>query len=107
MSLTNAVLSNCPRPEYPRPQLVRESWINLNGPWEFEFDLGRSGRARQLPQATRLAQSILVPFCPESALSGIANKDFMPAVWYRRTFAVPDSWAGRRVLIHFGAVDYA
>jgi beta-galactosidase/beta-glucuronidase len=51
-------------------------------------------------------RKILVPFCPESSLSGIGEKDFMPCVWYRRRFALPESWRGMRVLLHFGAVDY-
>ena len=95
-----------PRPEYPRPQMVREAWCSLNGVWEFEIDAGRSGRERGLPVADHLTRSILVPFCPESELSGIGYKDFMPAVWYRREFTVPEAWAGQRVLVHFGAVDY-
>ena len=95
-----------PRPEYPRPQMVREEWLNLNGTWEFEVDPGRSGRARGLPTAERLERSILVPFCPESRLSGIEHRDFLPCVWYRRSFVAPGEWTGRRVLLHFGAVDY-
>jgi beta-galactosidase/beta-glucuronidase len=95
-----------PRPEYPRPQMVRAAWLNLNGPWEFEMDCGRSGRDRGLPTAECLAGTILVPFCPESPLSGIGHTDFIPAVWYRRTVTLPASWAGQRVLLHFGAVDY-
>ncbi len=96
-----------PRPEHPRPQLVRSEWMNLNGTWEFEMDHGRSGRERKLPMATALSGSIIVPFCPESDLSGIGNKDFMASVWYRRVFILPEGWRNGRVLIHFGAVDYA
>jgi beta-galactosidase/beta-glucuronidase len=99
-------MQNLIRPEYPRPQLVRESWINLNGTWEFDIDYGRSGRARGLHSAEKLSQSIVVPFCPESKLSGIGHKDFMHAVWYRRTFHVPSNWKGKRIIVHFGAVDY-
>ena len=95
-----------PRPEYPRPQLVRDAWLNLNGPWEFEIDNGRSGRERGLPTASALDGTIQVPFCPESSLSGVGYTDFMPAVWYRRAVTLPDAWAGQRVLLHFGAVDY-
>lgn len=93
------------RPEYPRPQMVRSEWRNLNGSWEFEIDHGGSGRERGLV-GTELSQKIMVPFCPESKLSGIENKDFMAAVWYRRTFELPQDWKNKRVLIHFGAVDY-
>ncbi|NLV73595.1 MAG: beta-galactosidase [Chloroflexi bacterium] len=96
-----------PYPEYPRPQLVRERWLNLNGIWDFTFDPGTSGEARGLHQAEKLGREILVPFCPESQLSGVADTDFHPGIWYRRTFAIPDDWQGKRVLVHFGAVDYA
>ena len=68
-----------PRPEYPRPQFFRPSWMNLNGNWQFEIDHGASGRARGLVEK-ELSGSILVPFCPESPLSGVNHKDFMEAV---------------------------
>ena len=95
-----------PRCEYPRPQWVRDTWINLNGLWEFTFDFGRSGRERQMPVAMHFDKEILVPFCPESKLSGVEYTDFMPSVWYRRVVTIPNEWGGQRVLIHFGAVDY-
>jgi beta-galactosidase/beta-glucuronidase len=95
-----------PRPEHPRPQLVRGDWINLNGTWSFETDPGVSGRERGLVDAPSLSGSIVVPFCPESRLSGVANTDFMNAVWYKRSFELPAAWSGSRVLLHFGAVDY-
>jgi len=102
------LVQTIPRPEYPRPQLVRGEWMNLNGIWEFETDPGKSGRERGLPAAEKLAGSIQVPFCPESRLSGVGCRDFMECVWYRRTIALPDGWmeAGRRVLLHIGACDY-
>ncbi|WP_274363143.1 glycoside hydrolase family 2 protein [Paenibacillus thermotolerans] len=96
-----------PRPEYPRPQMVRSEWINLNGEWQFEIDHGNSGKARGLYEIDRAMSSrILVPFCPESKLSGIEHKDFMEAVWYKRQFTIPEPWAGKTILLHFGAVDY-
>lgn len=99
-----------PRPEYPRPTLVRgeESWVNLNGTWEFAFDFGNSGRERKMWEAETYEHKIVVPFVPESKLSGIEYIDFIPACWYRRTFTLPDGWdkTAGRVLIHFGAVDY-
>jgi beta-galactosidase/beta-glucuronidase len=95
-----------PRPEYPRPQLARAQWLNLNGRWGFAFDPGRSGVARGLPQAERLDGEIVVPFCPESPLSGIGDIDFHPGVWYRRDFMVPPSWEGQRILLHIGAADH-
>jgi beta-galactosidase/beta-glucuronidase len=94
-----------PRPEYPRPQFRRADWLNLNGTWQFEIDRGDSGLERGLV-GRELAGEITVPFCPESELSGVHDVDFMAAVWYRRTVRVPAGWAGRRVLLHFGAVDH-
>ena len=96
-----------PRPEYPRPLLRRgeKSWLNLNGTWEFEIDGGKSGIERKLFDAPSLSGKITVPFCPESPLSGVEHFDFMPQVWYRRTFTLPEN-VGGRVLLHFGAVDY-
>lgn len=94
------------RQEYPRPQFVRDDWKNLNGKWEFEIDHGNSGKDRKLYEASSLADQINVPFCPESELSGIGYKDFMAAVWYRREFDIPENWKDKRILLHFGAVDY-
>ncbi len=100
------MVSSIPRPEYPQPQFERSDWMNLNGTWQFEMDPGRSGIQRGLPGADKLSGEIIVPFCPESQLSGVAHKDFIPAVWYRRTFEVPTDWMGKRILLHFEAVDY-
>jgi beta-galactosidase/beta-glucuronidase len=99
--------SHVPRPEYPRPQFVRDHWLCLNGEWEFAFDHGDTGAERGLtaPDAT-YGERIIVPFCPESPLSGLGYTDFMRAVWYRRSVAIPSEWAGQNVLLHFGAVDY-
>jgi beta-glucuronidase len=97
--------SRIPRSEYPRPQAVRPDWLNLNGEWEFEIDQGDSGLERGLRQRS-LRDRITVPFAPESAASGLGQTDFLHAVWYRRTVVVPREWAGRDVLLHFGAVDH-
>lgn len=94
-----------PRPEHPRPQLFRPDWINLNGGWQFEIDTGDSGLQRGLLHRD-LGDTIQLPFAPESELSGVGNTDFLTAVWYRRTVTVPSGWAGRRLLLHFGAVDH-
>ena len=69
-----------PRNEYPRPQLVRKDWLNLIGEWDFEIDNAKSGVERELFKAEKLENKITVPFCPESELSGINNKDFMECV---------------------------
>lgn len=94
-----------PRPEYPRPQFVRTDWLNLNGTWQFEADYGDSRIERGLKDRP-LTGEILVPYCPESQLSGVAHLDFLNAVWYRRTVEVPAAWEGKHVLLHFGACDY-
>lgn len=98
--------SNRVRPEYPRPQLRREEWLNLNGKWEFEVDGEKSGRARGLPSTESLDDSNTVLFPPESTLSGVGNRDFMPAGWYCRMVNLPASYFEGHVLLHFGAVDY-
>lgn len=96
-----------PRPEYPRPQMEREKWLNLNGKWKFEIDYGLSGEEKgYFLKDKKFSREILVPFCPESKLSGIEQKDFMPCVWYKRRFTIPKNWQGKRILLHFGAVDY-
>ncbi|MFT2749884.1 glycoside hydrolase family 2 protein [Clavibacter sp. Sh2036] len=94
-----------PKPEHPRPQSTRPDWLVLNGTWSFERDRGDSGLERGL-LGRELAEEILVPFAPESTASGIGDVDFLTAVWYRRTVRVPAGWSGRRVLLHFGAVDH-
>ena len=91
-----------PLPEYPRPQMVRERWQNLNGLWQF----APADELKDAPVGKELPGKILVPFCMESALSGVGKHD--DKSWYRRTFDVPSDWRtkGQRVLMHFGAVDY-
>jgi hypothetical protein len=86
--------------EYPRPQMVRKDWKNLNGLWQLAF--ARKGEAP--PLGKDLPERILVPFPVESALSGVMKR--VDRLWYRRTFTVPESWSKRRVLLHFGAVDW-
>ena len=87
-------MTQIPRPEYPRPQFERDTWMNLNGEWQFSFD-GPSFDRR-----------ITVPFAFQSKLSGIGITERHDVVWYRRTFTLPEAWTGQRVLLHFGAVDY-
>ena len=100
-----ALNAETPLPEYPRPQMVRSEWKNLNGTWEYMGgnNLTDPTTSTQPPQFINTAK-IKVPFPPESELSGIAKKNetFM---WYRREFSIPKEWKGKQVLLHFGAVD--
>lgn len=89
-----------PLPEYPRPQMARDEWMNLNGKWEFQA--AKEGDV--LPAGETLDETIIVPFAVESQLSGIERNEKL--MWYKRSFNVPASWDGQRVQIHFGAVDY-
>ena len=98
-------MPDIPRNEYPRPQFVRDDWLCLNGEWQFEIDQGDSGIDRGVLERD-LESKITVPFCPESELSGIGNHDYYNAVWYRRDAMIPAEWAGKRILLHFQAVDY-
>ena len=79
-----------PRYEHPNPQFERSCWENLNGIWEFEIDKSVSGEERELYKAEHLSSEILVPFCPESKLSGIGETDFLNAVWYKKDIEIKD-----------------
>ena len=88
-------------PEYPRPQLVRQQWLNLNGLWDYAIT------AKESPAPSGYQGKILVPFPIESVLSQVNKRiDENSRLWYRRTLAIPAAWAGQRVLLHFGAVDW-
>ncbi|MFK5644971.1 glycoside hydrolase family 2 protein [Ornithinimicrobium sp. LYQ121] len=98
--------SSVPRPEHPRPQFVRPRWLSLNGTWQWERDPSDSGLERGLVD-TELTGQIVVPFAPESELSGVADPDWHEAVWYRRRVELPEDWPeGDRVLLHCQAVDH-
>ncbi len=100
--------SDVPRPEHPRPDQQRENWMTLNGEWQFENDKAADGESRGLTYGKDLNAKIVVPFCPESKLSGIGlgNSEKLKDVWYRRIFEIPQAMKGKRVRIHFGGVDY-
>jgi beta-galactosidase/beta-glucuronidase len=99
--------SAVPRAEHPRPDFVRADWRTLNGPWQFDFDDADRGLTERWYAADRaLGRTIVVPYVFQSRLSGIGDASFHDVVWYRRTFEVPEAWKGRRLLLHFGAVDY-
>lgn len=88
--------------------MERSQWLNLNGVWQFEIDKSRSGHDRKFYERDSFDSEILVPFCPESSLSGVKDVDFLNCVWYYRKFTVPEQWRqdGRRVILHFGACDF-
>ncbi|GGN32662.1 hypothetical protein FHR83_005836 [Actinoplanes campanulatus] len=89
-----------PLPEYPRPQLIRKDWINLNGPWEFA-----GAQAGEQPVFGRtLGERIVVPYPVESLLSGIERRE--DHMFYRKLVTVPRGWTGKRIKLNFGAVDY-
>ena len=95
-----------PRNEYPRPQLERDEWVCLNGEWEYRFDFSKSGDEQDWRNAASFEGRITVPFCPESRLSGVGFTDFIEMMWYRRTLEIPAGWNGKKILLHFGGVDY-
>lgn len=97
---------NIPRAEYPRPDFYRPDWLNLNGEWQFEIDNSNSGEERGLQNAKSLKGKIILPFAPESELSGVGYKDFIPSVWYKKEVELPKAWDGKRVVFHIGACDY-
>jgi len=106
--LHSGLLADVPRSEHPRPDLQRNSWLSLNGEWQFEVDPAGDGDTRGLTSGKVLSQKIVVPFCPESKLSGLGfgNTQKLKYVWYRRDFELPQDMLGKRIKIHFGGVDY-
>jgi beta-galactosidase/beta-glucuronidase len=95
-----------PRPEYPRPQFERAEWLNLNGEWRFDFDDENTGLKDCWYNNHDYSRHIIVPFAFQTKLSGIGEIDLHDTVWYQRDFELPENWAGKHVLLHFGAVDY-
>ena len=99
--------ADVPRQEHPRPDMARADWQSLNGTWEFEFDDADKGQAERWHAGSRkFSKKILVPYCFQSKLSGIADPAFHDVVWYRRSLQIPESWRSKRIQLHFGAVDY-
>ena len=97
-----------PKPEYPRMQFRRtQSWLNLNGEWDFAFDYNGSAMSSGKWNNSKFYdKKIIVPFAPETKLSGIEDVDFHESVFYQRELQIPAEWEGQRILLHFGAVDF-
>lgn len=90
-----------PLPEYPRPQIERDQWVNLNGLWNYAV----LPRGSAIPTETQ--GKILVPYAIESSLSGVQKKvGVNNELWYSRKFTVPSAWRNRSVILHFGAADW-
>jgi len=101
-----AKLAATPLPEYPRPQMVRTDWLNLNGEWDYmggASHVNPGSAPLKPPTFPAKPEQIKVPFPPEAYLSGI-QRNQETNLWYRRSFSIPDSWKGEKVLLHFGAV---
>lgn len=99
-------ISALPRAEYPRPQFERAEWINLNGEWSYTLDPVKTGWERDLKDSKGFDGKIIVPFAPESKLSGVEHKEFIPCIWYQRNITIPADWTGKDILLNFGAVYY-
>ncbi|PJN88552.1 glycoside hydrolase family 2 protein [Bacillus sp. mrc49] len=95
------------RHEYPRPQFVRSSWVNLNGEWAFAFDDENKGLMENwFNKNLETNKTIQVPFVYQSKLSGIEETGFHPYVWYQKEFSLPEEMRNKKNILHFGAVDY-
>ena len=93
-------MCDMPLPEYPRPQMVREDWVNLNG----MFDFAITG---DIDWCDEYKDEIRVPFAVESCLSGVCKRiSAKDRLWYRKKITLPESFKGKRTLLHFGAVDW-
>ena len=90
------------RKEHPRPQFVRDSWLNLNGQWTCDYSKNIKCFKKSTLNKNKFSKKINVPFCPESKLSGIGNTDFMKEIWYHKSFKLNNKWKDNKVYIHFG-----
>jgi beta-galactosidase/beta-glucuronidase len=100
------MIMTLPRPEYPRPQFERDCWMNLNGQWDFRFDDQNKGILEKWFTKPIFDRKITVPYTYQCEMSGVNIQDFHDIVWYSRSFHLTDEFKGKRILLHFGAVDY-
>lgn len=94
------------RNEYPRPQFERTEWINLNGTWTCQIDPAGSGVEKNYKNSKGFDQKIIVPFSPESKLSGVGHTDFIEHLWYHRLVNIPAEWKDKKIMLNFGGVYY-
>ncbi len=107
----NTAFDELPRGEYPRPSLIRDNWINLNGTWTYRIItrphyLLNNPEYETFTYSHGFSDTITVPFPPESKLSGVAYTDVIPMMFYHRSISIPRRWTGGKILLHFGAVFY-
>ena len=100
------MISSIPRAEYPRPQLKRNSFQNLNGEWDYATDKAGVSTPEEYVGKDNFNEKITVPFCRESVLSGIGDTEFCKCVWYKKTITPNEDITGKRVILHIGACDY-
>jgi beta-galactosidase/beta-glucuronidase len=105
------IMLNPPRPEYPRPQFERSQWTNLNGDWTYKIIMRppyffSKSQYTQEEHSTGFAKHIVVPFPPESRLSTVEEKEIISLIFYHRELEIPEQYAGKTILLHFGAVFY-
>ena len=109
-SLSAQYAQRLPRPEHPRPNLQRDPWVTLNGPWRFALDpdgIGEHRRWHRRGIGSGDLQTIAVPYPWESDLSGVAARDYGGAAWYEREITIPPEWEGLHPHLHFGAIDWS
>lgn len=100
------MIDNIRRNEYPRPSFERKAWVNLNGEWNFEYDDNDLGIKDRWYEDYNFSKKIIVPYVFQSELSGINDQGIHDIVWYSRAFNINESLENKKVILHFGAVDY-